>query len=374
MTKTCRCFSTLHQKHVVFSLPYQVGIYHENENIMETSRKRHRQQATEAGNNNNTLDAEEEHEKMQQQHPVLATSSESEDVVNRILDKAGISHHRELKTKDGWCLRKGLRHIVTVQDGKLLPLFEQHGPPSFYNMSTQQQQQQCRHEATENIKAPQNCFQSLCRIVAGQQLAGAAAQAIWKRLLETTQQNLTPRVVLDLAAQDMEGALQKPSGLSKAKARAIVDLAESFASQRLTETLLTTSSEQAVRDALLQIKGVGPWSCDMFLMFYLEKPNVLPLGDLGVRKGIAKLFALENKGKGKKGTLCAVKDASRIHQLLEPYQPFQSLLTYYMWKAADTPNFYKDGEHENSSLKSPSKKASSCTPSSAKSLKRVVTP
>ena len=99
------------------------------------------------------------------------------------------------------------------------------------------------------------------------------------------------------------------------------------------------SNDNMLREALLEIKGIGPWTCDMFMMFYLEKPNILPLGDLGVRKGIARYFNM-TKGQGHKGSLCQKKDAERIHKRLKAYEPYQSLLTYYMWKAADTKEVY----------------------------------
>jgi DNA-3-methyladenine glycosylase II len=107
---------------------------------------------------------------------------------------------------------------------------------------------------------------------------------------------------------------------------------------RLSDDFLTTADDDDVRDALLAIKGIGPWSCDMFMMFYLERSNVLPLGDLGVRKGIAKHFALRGKGKG--GSLCPKNDAELIQKAFQPYRPYQSLASYYMWRVADTKDAY----------------------------------
>lgn len=78
----------------------------------------------------------------------------------------------------------------------------------------------------------------------------------------------------------------------------------------------------------------------MFLMFYLEKRSVLPLGDLGVRKGIAKFFKL--KGRGHQGSLCDKKDRDVMEAVIAPYAPYQSLVTYYMWGVADTKDFLGD--------------------------------
>jgi DNA-3-methyladenine glycosylase II len=90
----------------------------------------------------------------------------------------------------------------------------------------------------------------------------------------------------------------------------------------------------------------------MFLLFYLERPDVLPLGDLGVRKGIAKHFGM--RGSGKQGSLCQKKDFDKIVKAVEPFAPYRSLFTYYMWKVADTPDVYNT---DGSSKKKAAKKA-----------------
>jgi DNA-3-methyladenine glycosylase II len=151
---------------------------------------------------------------------------------------------------------------------------------------------------------------------------------------------LSPESILMLEEQGVEQHLQKPAGLSRAKAGAVVTLAKAFQGEQLSEEFLLTAEEDALRAALLQIKGIGPWTCDMFAMFYLHQPNILPLGDLGVRKGMQQCFELT--GKGKKGTLCANQDATKMRDVMEPYRPYQSLATYYMWRVADTPDFYNE--------------------------------
>lgn len=259
-----------------------------------------------------------------------------DEMVQQIIQDADIS---STTCKAGWCLREGLVHVASVDNGRLLPLIASQGPPSFYHSL-----KSCRHEPTDNIKAHENCFQSLCRIIAGQQLAGKAAEAIFKRLLATTQHNLTPITVISLVGEngkDLETVLQKPSGLSRAKARSIHDLSQRFVGGELSEDFLTNpkSTDVDIREALLAVKGIGPWTCDMFIMFHLEQPDIFPFGDLGVRKGVAKIFNIKN-GKGVKGSLCQKKDLERATALIEPYRPYQSLLTYYMWRAADSKDVY----------------------------------
>jgi DNA-3-methyladenine glycosylase II len=283
-------------------------------------------------------------------------SDDLEDYVHQLLIDSGMKMSGESSssstiTRSGWCLKEGLIHVMSADNGKLKPLVEEHGPPKiFTSLSTDH----CRHDdnnnntndnsgeeaALYNEGAPKNCFQSLCRIVSGQQLAGAAARAVWNRLLQVTETDLAPIVVLALAKQGLEDHLRKPAGLSNAKARSIVALSEAFERGELSEEFLTDTSndEDIVREALLKIKGIGPWSCDMFLMFYLEKPNVIPIGDLGVRKGMQRFCSLRGKAKG--GSLCQKKDLDVMLQAARPYHPYQSIFSYYMWKVADTPDFY----------------------------------
>ncbi|KAG7359201.1 DNA-3-methyladenine glycosylase II [Nitzschia inconspicua] len=298
-----------------------------------------------------------------------------QEVVDQIFERS--SSCVSTRTKSGWCLREGLTHIMTVDNGRMMPIIQKHGLPLIYETTTSSSIQQtttttCRHSVkvdkelptdssiNENLdewqkNQPQNCFQSLCRIIAGQQLAGAAAKTVWNRLQETTGYNLTPTTIVNLAEQGMEVHLQKPAGLSAAKARSIVALAKAFQKEtssdinkntvndnndipNLSDEFLTTEPDFRVRETLLRVKGVGPWSCDMFMMFYLERPDILPVGDLGVRKGIAKLFQLRGNAKG--GSLCPKKDRQLIETTLAPYRPYQSLVAYYMWRVADTKDVY----------------------------------
>ena len=257
--------------------------------------------------------------------------------IGTLLERHGIPNGSKHTTKAGWCLREGLCHIGSLNNQALLPRILHHGLPTFYLKKQQDDHKNmCRHEATQDLKDPKTCFQSLCRIVAGQFVSGKSAQAAWSRLLNLADGSnggdLTPELILE-HRNDVD-RFQKAAGVTKAKARSILDLAQHFSDGRLSDEFLQSSynSEDDLRKALLRVWGIGEWSCDMFLLFYLERPNILPLGDLGVRKGIAsQFFAKPSK------PLCPKKDLSLIHSRLENYAPYFSLLSYYMWRVADTP-------------------------------------
>jgi DNA-3-methyladenine glycosylase II len=232
-------------------------------------------------------------------------------------------------TKSGWCLREALLHIASSDTERWYPILSHHGAPSLYHSIPS-----CRHEdAIQDMKRPLTCFESLCRIVAGQQLAGAAAQAVWNRLLLVTEPTLTPSKVLALNALGLVDNLQKPVGLSMNKARSIVGLAKKFDDGTLSDVFLQGASDDDIRNTLLTVRGIGPWSCDMFLLFHLERPDVMPFGDLGVRKGMAKHFSI--RGSGKMGALCHKKDYDKMMDLVRPFQPYRSLFSFYMWRVAD---------------------------------------
>ena len=84
-------------------------------------------------------------------------------------------------------------------------------------------------------------------------------------------------------------------------------------------------------------------------MFYLERPDVFPIGDLAVRKGIAKLFSL--RGKGSKGSLCPKKDLEVMERAMQPYQPFCSIATYYMWRIVDAKDVYDKNDTKKQKTK-----------------------
>ncbi len=260
------------------------------------------------------------------------------DLFQQLGVKCTTSSNTVYKTKAHWCLREGMNHILNAHDGALTFIIKKEGIPTIYLKNDTN----CRHDNNysnddndliQTYKEPHNCFQSLCRIIAGQQLAGSAATIIWNRLVATTENDVSPNKILELSYKGIETFLQKPAGLSRVKSHSIVELSQAFMEGTLSESFLSSGTEEEIREALLNIKGIGPWSCDMFLIFYLERPDVFPMGDLAVRKGVAKLFSL--KGSGPKGSLCPKKDTHKMERIMQPYQPFRSIATYYMWKIID---------------------------------------
>jgi 3-methyladenine DNA glycosylase/8-oxoguanine DNA glycosylase len=159
-------------------------------------------------------------------------------------------------------------------------------------------------------------FESLSRAIVYQQLTGHAAGTIWSRLVAQFDGS---RMTAGAVARRRVPQLRE-AGLSRAKAEAIKDLARHVTSGRLRPRGLHHLEDEAVIETLTQVRGIGPWSARMHLMFSLGRPDVWPVGDLGVRKGVARFL-----GRG-------VPDAKQTEALADAFRPHRSVLAWYCWR------------------------------------------
>lgn len=168
-----------------------------------------------------------------------------------------------------------------------------------------------------------NMFSSLTRSIAGQQLAIAAAATIYLRFLTVCKRGLEdpvqPKDVLAAKFGDLRGC-----GLSGMKANYLTDLARHFDDGLLSDDAIFGMDDMTLITELTKVKGIGRWSVDMFSMFHLGRPDVLPVGDLGVRNGMKHLYNLKE-----------VPTPEQMESLTESWRPYRSLGSYYMWKAID---------------------------------------
>jgi DNA-3-methyladenine glycosylase II len=164
--------------------------------------------------------------------------------------------------------------------------------------------------------------QSLARAIVGQQLSGAAARTIWNRVLALYPRKRFPRPAKLLETSD---DTLRAAGLSGAKTAAIKDLARHVVEKRLVPKHLPTATDDEVSAMLLPIRGIGPWSVDMFLMFALARPDVLPVGDLGIRKGMQRHFKLRK-----------LPEADRMLKLAAPWRPYRTIASWYMWRLLES--------------------------------------
>jgi len=164
-------------------------------------------------------------------------------------------------------------------------------------------------------------FEALAQTIVYQQLAGRAAATIWERVTAIVPGPLTAETVLEVDPSELRGA-----GLSGAKTASVLDLAAHVVDGRLQLHRLGRMIDEEVIDHLVAVRGIGPWTAQMFLMHELGRLDVWPTGDLGVRTGFSLAFDL--------GELPSVGDMQRMGEM---YRPFRSVLAWYCWRVADDP-------------------------------------
>jgi 3-methyladenine DNA glycosylase/8-oxoguanine DNA glycosylase len=164
-------------------------------------------------------------------------------------------------------------------------------------------------------------FKSLSRAIFFQQLAGPAARTIMGRALAVlgTDEDrwFAPEQMIVAGEDEMRAA-----GLSRPKLAYLRDLSEHFADGRLTEDDFNHLDDDAVIERVTAVKGIGRWTGEMFLMFSLGRPDVLPVDDLGVRKGMQITYGLGD-----------VPKPDEMRRIAEPWAPYRSVGTWYMWRA-----------------------------------------
>jgi DNA-3-methyladenine glycosylase II len=170
-----------------------------------------------------------------------------------------------------------------------------------------------------NFQPTQDLFEALSRAIVYQQLSGKAAATIYGRLKALTggDGSFTPRAVQSLAFEDLRGA-----GLSRAKSLAILDLAEKTLAGAIPPgDHIASLSDAEIMERLTAVRGIGPWTVEMLLMFRLGRPDVLPATDLGVRKGFAMLY-----GHAETPAPAALLDYG------EKWRPYRSVASWYLWR------------------------------------------
>lgn len=168
-------------------------------------------------------------------------------------------------------------------------------------------------------------FVTLARSIVGQQISVKAADAVWGRLLARCPE-LTPRAVLRKRATTLRGC-----GLSERKVEYLRDLAEHFAGGRIDPARLAAQCDEDIIAELTDIRGIGRWTAEMFLIFNLLRPNVLPLDDLGLLKAVA-LHYLDDLPTAE---LLRRPGRERIEQLAVMWAPWRSVATWYLWRSLD---------------------------------------
>ena len=168
-------------------------------------------------------------------------------------------------------------------------------------------------------------FSTLARSIVGQQISVKAADAVWGRLAAACPQ-MTPAAVLRRRAATLRGC-----GLSERKVEYLRDLATHFADGRVDPATFAAWDDEAIIERLTDIRGIGRWTAEMFLIFNLLRPNVLPLDDLGLLKAVS-LHYLDGVPTRE---LLTRQGREQVRQLASAWTPWSSVATWYLWRSLD---------------------------------------
>ena len=163
-------------------------------------------------------------------------------------------------------------------------------------------------------------FSALVRTIVGQQLSTKAAATIHRRLLELLPDGIATPGALDA----LTDAQLRQVGMSRQKSAYVRDLSAKAASGELHLDRLAEMTDDQVIEALTKVKGLGRWSAEMFLMFRLRRPDVLPVDDLGIVNAIHRLYKLRKR-----------PDAKRIRRLGESWRPYRTVACWYLWRSLE---------------------------------------
>lgn len=161
-------------------------------------------------------------------------------------------------------------------------------------------------------------FALIVRCIIGQQISGKAAESISGKLTQAIGA-VTPRRLAKFSDDQLQAC-----GISGGKRLALRAVTDFVLANRKFLPGIPTAPDDEVREKLVSIKGIGPWTVDMFLMFGLGRADVLPVGDYGVKVGIQKLF-----------TLSELPKPAEMERLAEPWKPYRSVASWYVWRSLD---------------------------------------
>ena len=161
-------------------------------------------------------------------------------------------------------------------------------------------------------------FSTLVRSIVGQQISVKAADSVWARV-SAAMPDLTPGAVLALSVEDLRAC-----GLSARKVEYIVDLAGHFVAGRIRVDAWPARDDAEIIAELTDVRGIGEWTAQMFLIFNLLRPDVLPLDDIGLQKAAATLYFAGQRPSRR-----------QLAELSERWRPWRSVATWYLWRSLD---------------------------------------
>lgn len=169
------------------------------------------------------------------------------------------------------------------------------------------------------LAAREPTFETLARSITFQQLHGKAAGTIFERVRKAVGRRFTATALLKLSPEDLRAC-----GLSRQKIASLTDLAERVARREINFSKLANLPDEEIIELLSQVRGVGVWTVQMFLLFALERPNVMPLTDYGIRNAVRQAYGLAEMPK-----------PAELAEIAKKWHPYCSVASWYLWRSLD---------------------------------------
>jgi len=176
------------------------------------------------------------------------------------------------------------------------------------------------------LKPRKNYFRSLVSSIISQQLSNKAASTILRRFVEIFEKDKFP------SPEDIVNTPKhriRKAGLSNMKTSYVVGLSEAVINQEIQLEELSSKTNDQIKIELTKLRGIGPWTAEMFLMFCLNRPDIFPLTDLGIQKGFTRLLGMKNLAK-----------ARFMKSYSKRWKPFRTTVSLYLWEIVDNPKIF----------------------------------
>lgn len=170
----------------------------------------------------------------------------------------------------------------------------------------------------ESLSSRRDAFYTLARAIVGQQVSVKSADAMWARF-EALVSPLNPQQTLAATNEAVRSC-----GFSRQKSLYVKEIARFFIEKSVNDAFFAQKSDDEVMEALISIKGVGKWTAEMFLIFHLQRPDILPIDDIGLQRAVEKHYFREIR-----------QEKSAIMSKAEIWRPWRTVATWYLWRALD---------------------------------------
>jgi DNA-3-methyladenine glycosylase II len=197
--------------------------------------------------------------------------------------------------------------------------------PSYWNEATEELVRRdpvirilVRNHEGPNLESREDAFTTLARSIVGEQISVQTAEGVWQKLLESVGA-LGPAAIVR-----MDPSRLRACGLSRQKSDFLIDLAGKFLDGTIDQAAWNARDDEQLIAELTRVKGIGRWTAEMFLIFYLMRPDILPADDIGLQRAMSLHY---NNGK----PLSKLK----IRQIAAGWQPWRTVATWYLWRSLD---------------------------------------